>query len=85
MSNNPTIELIEVTEYYFAVTYRVVSNEVLLTYPPRSPSDRVYKDIYEVIDGKIDVNPIRIEGKVTPATTIPEKIEWPDFKLKELK
>lgn len=57
------------------VTCREPSNQILCSNPPQPAPDRVYKEFYGVVDGKIERVRI-IEGTHVPASTTPEQFQF---------
>ena len=57
----------------FELIYREKINIVLTSMPPQYPPDKVYKEVYHVIDGKIS-HTNTIHATVTPPQG--ERIEW---------
>lgn len=66
LMDNGTLEVIK----------RELSHAILTCMPPRPAPDRIYKEIYVAEGGKIVLD-TTIEGTHIPATTIPEKFEFP--------
>lgn len=58
------------------------ANYTLAVWPPREPSDRVFKEIYGITrgeDGKKTLKLLRtIDAKVTPGHYVEESIEFPE-------
>ncbi len=73
---NETIESFNLTdESTFEVVYRQPSNMVYPTNPPQSAPDKVWKEVYGVVDGKITLLET-IQGQHTPASVVEETITF---------
>ncbi len=72
---NTKIESLTINGTSFEVVYREPSNRMLLCNPPRPVPDRVWKEIWGIVDGRLQkLN--TIEGKVVAGEVIPERIEF---------
>lgn len=60
---------VEVVDGKLEVVRKYPSNQMLLCDPPRPASDTVVKEIYGIVDGKIEIIK-EIAGSHTPAETI---------------
>ena len=73
---NETIESINFTdESTFEVVYRQPLNTLNLTNPPQSAPDKVWKEVYGVVDGKIALLET-IQGQHTPSYVVNETITF---------
>lgn len=71
-----TIESFNFTdESTFEVVYRQPSNIVYHTNPPQSTPDRVWKEVYGVVNGKITLLET-IQGEHTPSYVVDETITF---------
>lgn len=57
------------------VVFREISNTILCSYPPINSPDKIWKEIYEVVEGSLKMTN-KIEGTHTPKTYISEKITF---------
>jgi len=73
----PTIVSINLIDGKLEIISRRRSIGVTLEYPPRPQSDEIWKDIYESIDGKIELVKT-IQGTHIPAEIIPEQFKFED-------
>jgi len=63
---------VDVSEERIEITYREPSSIVLTSMPPQMAPDKVWKEVYGVVDGKIQLVK-RIDGRHEPAYTVREK------------
>ncbi len=59
------------------IVYRIPSNTMYATYPPRDVPDKVFKKIYSVKSGELIFDNI-IQGVHIPASQQPERFEFPE-------
>jgi len=69
------IESLEITEKGVVVIYREPSNQILLCIPPRPAPDRVWREVWEIRDGKLEKTSSE-EGRHTPASSVAESISF---------
>ena len=77
--NNLIVVSVQVTEKRVEIVKRLPSNMTYMCNPPKPVPDKVWKEIYEVVNGTLvrqaDMTSIHI-----PSHTVPESIVWEDQK-----
>jgi hypothetical protein len=72
-----SIEIIscKICDDYVEISYREPSNSQFQTWPPQPVPDKIWKEIYRVVDGKIKLAKT-INGRHTPSCTVNESFSY---------
>ncbi len=73
LSYTEKIHSIRLVNGKLEIIRKVPSNMVYACYPPKPFPDKIFKDIYSVVDGKIVLSETK-EGRYVPASLTHEKL-----------